>query len=1311
MGTLIRAKDWSKTPLGDPKDWPASLKTMVSVMLENPFGMYIAWGKEYTQIYNDGYRPILGATKHPNALGISTKDTFSEIWNIIGSMFDGVMEGNPIGFPNFMLPLNRNGFIEECYFDFAYSPIRTENGDVGGVLVTVIETTNKKRAEDQLKESKNQLEFAIDATNLATWTIDPTTKKLTGDERFRSWHYLSPCTDVNLETSFNAVLQKDKESLYQAIEAVLEFSSGGDFDYQYSIVNPITREVRVVRAKGKVIYNLENEPIKFTGTLQDITEEVLARNKKEENERNLRLMILQAPVAIGIFRGPDYVVEIANTKALELWGRTEEEVLNKSIFVSMPELADQGIKELLDDVANTGNRFSTDELLVKLVRNEALEDVYINFSYEPLFDAIGKVNGVMALGVEVTPHVEARKKIEESEQRVRAVVESAPFPIGVYTGRELRIELLNQSIKDVWGKGDDLEGKLYTEVLPELKKQNIFEQLQGVIDTGRPFHAKNQRVDLEINNILETFYFNYSFTPLLNTAGEVYGVLNTAADVTGLHEAKQQVEESEKRFRNSVKQAPLGIAIFRGPNFKTEMANKNYLLIVDKTEEEFIGKPLFESLPEVKDLIAPLFQGVMDTGEAFYSPELSVSLNRGGKMELCYFNLVYHPLKEENGEISGIMVVASEVTATIKAKYLLEESERHFRNLVMQSPIPMTILKGKNHIIESANTAMIKTIWRKKEKDILGKPIIEVFPELKEQKYPELLSQVYNLGISHTEKESVALIKGDDGIKKFYLDFEYKALTEPNGDIFGVMITANDVTDKVEARQKVEEAETRSRLAAEATDLATWELDLDTRNIIHSSRLAVIFGHDKSKKITHQQMRNQIHQEDIHDIIEKAFEKAMITGIYSYEARVVKPDQTICWIKTQGKVFFDENNKPFKKFGTLRDITKEKLHQQELRESEQKFRLLADSMPQFIWTADIDGTLNYFNQSVYDYSGLSPEKVHNDWLEIVHPDDREENINLWFDSISTGRDFLFEHRFKRHDGEYRWQLSRAIPQKDVEGNITMWVGTSTDIQEQKMFTNELEKLVQQRTKELQEKNIDLEKINKELQSFTYISSHDLQEPLRKIQILSSQIIEREEHNLSERVKDKFNRMQRAAHRMQTLIQDLLLYSRTDIQERKFESIDLKIIIEEVQEDLRESIKLKNATFHLGEMCEIKVINFQFRQLLLNLISNSLKFSKEGVPPEISITCQTVTGKEINIGNSSAVKTYHHISVLDNGIGFDPKYSNKIFEVFQRLHGKEKYIGTGIGLAIVKKIVENHKGAITATGALGKGARFDIYIPT
>ena len=152
MGELIRSINWADTSLGSPDVWPISLRISVSIMLSSTFPMYIAWGQDYIQLYNDGYRPILGSTKHPAAMGISTRQTFSEIWHIIGPMFEGVMQGNAVGFPNFKLPLDRNGYVEECFFDFSYSPIRYEDGSVGGILVTVVETTDKINALKILEE-------------------------------------------------------------------------------------------------------------------------------------------------------------------------------------------------------------------------------------------------------------------------------------------------------------------------------------------------------------------------------------------------------------------------------------------------------------------------------------------------------------------------------------------------------------------------------------------------------------------------------------------------------------------------------------------------------------------------------------------------------------------------------------------------------------------------------------------------------------------------------------------------------------------------------------------------------------------------------------------------------------------------------------------------------------------------------------------------------------------------------------------------------------------------------------------------------
>ena len=1305
MGELMRAKDWSQTPLGNPVLWSASLRTIVSVVLNNPFGMFIAWGKEYIQIYNDSYRLILGELKHPHALGISVQESFPEIWEIVKPLLDKAIKGESTGLSDFILPLERNGSIEKCCFDLAYSPIRIENGQVGGVLITVIETTIKKNIQDELKESeerfkamadnipnlawmaradgscywfnkkwyeytgttfkdmqgwgwqsvckeeelvdilaewklsleqsapfemiypmkgfdgtyrhfltralpvknskgeitnwfgtntditeqkvveaallesKNELEFVIEAAKLGTFDYNPQTNKFSTNARLKNWFGFLADEDIDLFDVTSIIVENDKIKVFNAIQAALEYSSGsseGYYDIAYNILNAVSKNELTLHAKGKVFFDSNNEACRLNGTVEDITSQTIARKKLELSENNLRLMILQAPMAISIMRGPNYDIEIANKIALALWDKNDEDVFNKSIFDVIPPLDKERVKEILDTVTLTGIHFSTTESPVTIRRHGKDEIVYMNFSYEALFDENGNNNGIMNIGFDVTAQVLARKEIEKSEQSIRSLVESAPFPIGVYTGAEMRITLANQSIIDAWGKNTDVIGMLYKDLLPELENQNIYKQIADVFSTGVAFHAKNQRVDVFKDGALKPFYFNYSFTPLLDSKGVIYGVMNTAADVTELHQTRGKIEESEKRFRDAVYQAPVAMVIVRGKDNIVEMVNEPYLELIGKTEQDFLGKPLFESLPDAKQAVGTIIKDIYKTETAYFGYEFPIILNRYGKKETCYFNFVYHPLKEGN-EVTGIMAVATDVTANFIAKRALEKNEQ------------------------------------------------------------------------------------------------------------------------------------RLNIVINASELGVWELDMLTDETKVSDRGLEILGLPNENKFKRKQLIKKIHPDDLR-IRKTAFQIAFATGVLHYEIRTIK-DKVIHWIEAKGKVFYDENNKPIRILGTLRDTTEEKNVQTQLVEREQKFRLLADSMPQFVWTANPEGKLNYFNQAVFDYTGYSQtEIIEKGWLSIVHQEEWEENMQKWIDSISTETDFIIEHRFRKNDGTYRWQLSRAIPQRDKEGKITMWVGTSTDIQDQKMFSNELEKQVQQRTKELFAKNEDLEKMNKELQSFAYISSHDLQEPLRKIQTFATQINDGEIDNLSDKGKEKFHRIQNSANRMQTLIQDLLAYSRTNIQEIIFEKATLSAIVEEVKEDLEQDLEDKNIAITIINDCAVDVIPFQFRQMLFNLISNSLKFTRENNIPEITIECFSATGSELKNTKLNPDLKYCHIKFSDNGIGFEPEYSEKIFEVFQRLHGKEKYDGTGIGLAIVRRIVDNHNGFITASGVVNEGATFDIYVP-
>lgn len=411
----------------------------------------------------------------------------------------------------------------------------------------------------------------------------------------------------------------------------------------------------------------------------------------------------------------------------------------------------------------------------------------------------------------------------------------------------------------------------------------------------------------------------------------------------------------------------------------------------------------------------------------------------------------------------------------------------------------------------------------------------------------------------------------------------------------------------------------------------------------------------------------------------------------------------------------DESGKPAGVLVTCTETTGKVVNLMNLNASKEELEFAIEAAELGTW--DLNPATGKFtaNERLKNWFGLKPESeivLANAIAEIAE-EDRDRVTKAIGDALlfETGGKYSIEYTIIHPQTQKRIIVhAKGKAWFDENQQPYRFNGTLRDITEQKLFLQQLEKQVEERTKELRDKNAALEKMNRELQSFAYISSHDLQEPLRKIQTFSSLMQESEKGNLTQQGQHYFERMQLAAYRMQMLIDDLLAYSRTAKNDSKFVRADLGKIIAEIRRDLQEEIDIHRAVIEAGDLCELRIIPFQFRQLLQNLISNSMKFSKPGIPPHIKIASENGLGKAFDNDSLKEGAMYCHLSISDNGIGFPPEFSSKIFELFQRLHSKDEYMGTGIGLAIVKKIVENHDGIITATGGLGDGARFDIYIP-
>jgi PAS domain S-box-containing protein len=385
--------------------------------------------------------------------------------------------------------------------------------------------------------------------------------------------------------------------------------------------------------------------------------------------------------------------------------------------------------------------------------------------------------------------------------------------------------------------------------------------------------------------------------------------------------------------------------------------------------------------------------------------------------------------------------------------------------------------------------------------------------------------------------------------------------------------------------------------------------------------------------------------------------------------------------------------------------------QAEVQASEQRFRTLTEATPQLVWTTAPDGQCDYLSRQWVEYTGV-PEDKHlgYGWLSSLHPNDRTPTAQVWEQAVAGNIAYDVEFRIRRADGAYRWFKVRGVPQKDSAGGINRWVGTCTDIDDQKRQADHLEVLVQERTAALLEQQKALASSNSELEQFAYVASHDLQEPLRKIQAFGDRLAKKYRDDLGEQGKEYVDRMLSSAGRMRTLIDDLLSLSRVTTRGQPFTQVNLNDISREAISDLEIRLVQTGGRIEVGSLPTLTADAGQLRQLFVNLFGNALKFHRSGVPPIVNVAATRISDLPEGTAPPPAGNAAWRLTVTDNGIGFEQEYAERIFEVFQRLQGRGEYEGSGIGLAICRKIVERHGGAIVAQGRPGDGATFVIDLP-
>ncbi|GAA4334713.1 PAS domain-containing protein [Flaviaesturariibacter amylovorans] len=788
--------------------------------------------------------------------------------------------------------------------------------------------------------------------------------------------------------------------------------------------------------------------------------------------------------------------------------------------------------------------------------------------------------------------------------------------------------------------------------------------------------------------------------PQFDSAGKPVKWYGTCTDIEANRVATENMKLSHERFELIAKATQ--DAIWDWDLLSDNIWwNEGFRALFGYSEEEI--EPTIVSWysrvhPDDKERVVGGIHEVIDNGGSHWSAEYRFCKKDGSYAVV--FDRGY-ALHDSNGKPYRMLGSMQDITNRKKVEAGLAESEKRFRSLAENAPDLIT-RHGKDFRYLYVNSK-IEALTGIPPQDFIGQSYYDLpIPQELCPVFDEHLARVFRSGEPH-EMEYMAMTGQD-----IYLYSRLVPEFNGAGDVESVLVITTDVTERKKVERAIRESEQRfQNLIREATvGIIVLEGPEMRVGVVNDA-----YGRLIGRKAT------ELEGKPLFSVIpeaEKAF-APLINGVresgnplylYGQPYSVYDADNVTIsgYLNLVYQPYRNESGETVGVMVLCNDVTEQKQSERALKESEEQFRTLANSIPQLAWMADADGSVYWYNERWYEYTGTAFDEMQGwGWEKVHHPDHRERVSDFARKTWAGSEPAEITFPLRRHDGVYRWFLTRIFPLKDADGRVRQWFGTNTDITDQKQTADLLEEKVRERTAQLEARN-------RELEQFTYVSHHDLQEPLRKIVLFSDMVRNEEKEKLSEASRNRLDRVVSAAKRMSAALRDVLDYASLSKPE-VFVPVNLNEVLAGVQTDLELVISEKGAAIESVELPVIEALPHQMQQLFHNLLTNALKFAKPGVAPRIAISSRLLSSEERSLHPElPATGLFYEISVSDNGIGFSPEASEKIFLLFQRLHSKGTYPGTGIGLALCKKVVENHCGKIWATGRVGSGAVFYVLLP-
>jgi PAS domain S-box-containing protein len=783
--------------------------------------------------------------------------------------------------------------------------------------------------------------------------------------------------------------------------------------------------------------------------------------------------------------------------------------------------------------------------------------------------------------------------------------------------------------------------------------------LKGLpVDTGGEYMA--ERPDGS------RFWFSPFPTALRDGNGRIVGGINMLVDITERKRSQEALRRSEERFRGFFKSSAIGVAILSLDARFLEV-NRAFCSITGYAEEELCALDCArlthpDDYGPIRELIGQLTAGEIPT----FAVESRYFTKDGRTL---WVNNSVSLMRDQRGRPEYLIAACEDITARKRAENDLRETEERLRAIIETTPECIKVVARDGTLLHM-NSVGLGMVQAARPEDVEGKSVYDVIaPEFRDA------FRAFNERICRGERGSLEFdIIGLKGLRR-HMESYAAPLHRQDGTIAHLAIT-HDITE----RNRRERAALLLSAIVDSSDDAIISKDLNGIITSWNKSAERVFGYT-SEEVVGKSVTILIpadRQDEEPHILSRLRRGERVDHFETIRRR---KDGTLLDISLTISPVKDAAGRVIGASKIARDITDRKRVEADLIASEARFRQLADSMPQMVWTARPDGYIDYFNERWYDYTGFSRDTFGDaSWKPILHPEDAERCFEAWYSAVRAGQPYSIEHRFWDRQAKcWRWFVSRALPVRDNDGAVVKWFGASTDIDEQKRVEDELRRA------------------NQDLEQFAYSASHDLQEPLRSIKIYGELLTTRYAHRLDGQALEFLGYLHTGATRMELLVRDLLAYTQVGRLDPPAEDVDANEVLTATIDALSGAIIQSDATVTGDSMPAVRVHATHLKQLFQNLIGNAIKYRSKERAPVVHVSAERQSG-------------FCRFSVRDNGIGIDPEYKEHIFGLFKRLHSGDEYSGTGIGLAICQRIVERYHGRIWVESELGNGSEFIFVLP-